>query len=992
LNNSDQRGQASWQIAAPFVALWIMSPLIALWSSRPPSQDGHLVITDVDEATLRMVARRTWRYFETFITAEDHSLPPDNFQEDPEPVVARRTSPTNIGLYMLSIIAAHDFGWIGTHELVGRLEDLLASLDRLERFRGHFYNWYDTGDLRALEPKYISSVDSGNLAGHLLALNNACLEIVDQCVTNPNWIAGLIDTLNMVRNTVHPAPGIQNTTQTHAKLIEAIDDFAATLREPPTSPVGIAARLDAMATLALPLIRCAQKWSQERDGIADGEVFIWAKALQRTVLAHRADLEALMPWANMLDLTADGATLSYLAIMPSIATLGQHCVRITNALCRQRSSVPGNFAAITGALATSNDAAQSIISRLISIATASRKLVDEMEFGFLFSLDRQLLSIGYRRSDESLDTNYYDLLASEARLASFVAIAKGDLPAKHWFRLGRTLTPIHNGSGLISWSGSMFEYLMPSLVMRAPAGSLLEQTNRLIVWRQEHYGAELGVPWGMSESEYNVRDNEKTFQYSSFGIPDLAYKRGLGESIVIAPYASGLAAMIDPAAAARNFRRIADLGAIGLYGWYEAIDYTPVRLPKGNRLAIIRAFMAHHQGMTLVGIANALHGGRMRARFHAEPIVRATELLLQERMPRDIAVARPPAEPCVTSAHAASLAPTALRHFTGVHSRVPRTNLLSNGRYSTMVTAVGSGYSRWRDIMITRWREDPTRDDRGLHVFLRDIGTGETWSAGYQPSLSEPDDYDVTFGEDHVEIIRFDSDLTTTMEIMVSPEDDAEVRRVSITNQGSHPRDIEITSYAEIVLARQADDLAHPAFGALFVQTEFVTGLGAILATRRRRSSADPLVWAAHIAVVEGETTGDMQFETDRARFLGRGQTIRTAAAIVDGWPLSNTAGTTLDTIFSLRRHVRIPRGATARVAFWTLIAETRDAVLALADKHRDATAFERAKTLAWMQAQMQLRHLGISVDEAHLFQRLANPILYADRAFRLRVPVDRDH
>ncbi len=610
-------------------------------------------------------------------------------------------------------------------------------------------------------------------------------------------------------------------------------------------------------------------------------------------------------------------------------------------------------------------------------------MFDGMEFGFLFDPDRQLLSIGYRDGDGSLDANFYDLLASEARLASFIAIAKGDLPAKHWFRLGRTLTPIGGSSGLISWSGSMFEYLMPSLVMRAPAGSLLDQTDRLVVWRQEKYGDGLGVPWGMSESEYNVRDIEHTYQYSSFGVPDLGFKRGLGESTVIAPYASGLAAMIDPAAAAQNFKRMADIGTCGIYGWYEALDYTRSRLPEGVRVAIIRAYMAHHQGMTVVSIANALQDGRMRARFHAEPIVRAAELLLQERMPRDVAVARPPEEQASAAAEHAGVVPDAQRHYTSAHSRVPRTHLLSNGRYSAMVTAAGSGYSRWHDVAITRWREDVTGDGWGAYIFLRDVGSGDTWSAGYQPSKAEPDSYRVTFSEDRAEIVRSDATVTTTLEIIVSPEDDAEVRRVSITNHGTQTRDIELTSYAEIALARQADDVAHPAFAALFVETEFVSGLGAILATRRRRSSNDPLVWVAHLAVVEGESSGDVQFETDRARFLGRGQTIRSPAAIAEGWPLSNTVGAVLDPIFSLRRHVRIPRGATARVAFWTLAASSREDVLDLADKHHDPTAFERVKTLAWTQAQMQLHHLGIDSDKAHLFQRLANHILYSDSTLR---------
>ena len=531
----------------------------------------------------------------------------------------------------------------------------------------------------------------------------------------------------------------------------------------------------------------------------------------------------------------------------------------------------------------------------------------------------------------------------------------------------------------------MFEYLMPSLVMRAPAGSLLNETNRLVVWRQEKYGDGLGVPWGMSESEYNVRDIEQTYQYSSFGIPDLAYKRGLGESTVVAPYASGLAAMIDPTAAARNFKRMAGIGACGVYGWYEALDYTRARLLKGTKVAVIRAYMAHHQAMTVVGIANALQDGRMRARFHAEPIVRAAELLLQERMPRDVAVAKAPEEQASAAAQNSSFVPNAQRHYGSPHSRMPRTHLLSNGRYSTMVTATGSGYSRWHDVAITRWREDVTCDGWGAYIFLRDVHSGVTWSAGYQPSTVEPESYDVTFSEDRAEIVRRDASVTTTLEIMVSPEDDAEVRRVSITNHGTQTHEIELTSYAEIALARQPDDVTHPAFAALFVETEFVPPIGAILATRRRRSPSDPLVWAAHLAVVEGESSVDVQFETDRARFLGRGQTIRSPVAIADGWPLSNTAGPVLDPIFSLRRHVRIPRGATARVAFWTLVAASREEVLDLADKHHDSMAFERAKMLAWTQAQMQLHYLGIDTDEAHLFQRLANHILYSDPALRPR-------
>jgi cyclic beta-1,2-glucan synthetase len=596
---------------------------------------------------------------------------------------------------------------------------------------------------------------------------------------------------------------------------------------------------------------------------------------------------------------------------------------------------------------------------------------------------RKLLAIGYRVTDGSLDPGRYDLLASEARLASFVAIAKGDVPVSHWFRLGRALTPVEQDSVLVSWSGSMFEYLMPALVMRAPAGSLLEQTSRLVVGRQITYGAELGVPWGVSESAYNARDLEMTYQYSSFGVPGLGLRRGLSEDVVIAPYATALAAMIDPTAAVRNFRRLAAAGASGAYGFYEAVDYTAPRLPEAADLAVVRAYMAHHQGMVVVAIANALHDGAMRARFHAEPIVQATELLLQERTPRDVAVARPRSEEVQAVGDVREFIPPVERRFTSPHSATPRTHLLSNGRYAVMLTTAGSGYSRWRDLAITRWREDVTRDAWGTYVFLRDVDSGESWSAGYQPRGGEPDSYEVTFSEDRAEIVRRDGAIGTTLQVIVSPEDDAEVRRVSLTNFGTKSREVELTSYAEVVLALPAVDAAHPAFSNLNVETECVPELDTLLATRRPRSRGEAQVWLAHVAVVEGETVGELQWETDRARFLGRGRGIRTPAAVIDGQPLSNTVGAVLDPIVSLRRRVRLPPGVTVRVAFSTLVASSRAEALGLAEKYGDTATFDRAATLAWTQAQVQLHHLGIGPDEAHLFQSLATRVLYSDRTLR---------
>jgi cyclic beta-1,2-glucan synthetase len=979
-------GQGTWLIALPFAALWVFSPVSARLASRPPPVGGFLTVDKADAKALRLVARRTWRFFETFITAEDNMLPPDNFQEDPVPIVAHRTSPTNIGLYLLSTVAARDFGWIGTLETMDRLDATCASMDRLERFRGHLYNWYDTQDLRALEPKYVSSVDSGNLAGHLIALGNACREMAAGPAFPERWIDGLEDALNLTAESL----GEHAQAGRPPALSNAIEKFAAQLTERPATPAEIVQRLDDLAAQADAIVTLAKA----SPGDPAGDVGIWVDALRATLRTHRRDLDLLMPWASLLAanprLRAACPDLSTLTSVPNLADLPKLCERARQSLAGDRTVASDASATLLLALQQGEASSRALLTRLTAQADSCTAMFTAMDFSFLFDEARQLLSIGYRQEDGSLDASDYDLLASEARLASFIAIAKGDVPARHWFRLGRTLTPIDGGAGLISWSGSMFEYLMPSLVMRAPAGSLLEQTNRRVVRRQIEFGGELGIPWGMSESEYNARDMEQTYQYSSFGIPDLGYKRALGESTVIAPYATGLAAMVDPSAAAQNFKRLAELGARGEYGWYEAVDYTRSRLPDGVKFAIMRAYMAHHHAMSVVSVANALHDGAMRARFHREPIIEATELLLQERMPRDVALARPPPEQTTDAAESDTLIPGRQRHYVGAHSGVPRTLLLSNGRYSVMVTSAGSGYSRWRDVAVTRWREDTTRDDWGSYIYLRDLSSERVWSAGFQPSGSEPDTYDVVFSEDKAVIARDDGPIHTLTEIAVSPEDDAEVRRVCITNHGGEVKEIELTSYAEIALGRQADDLAHPAFAKLFVETEFVPALGAILATRRRRSDGDPQVWAAHLVVVEGEISTDVEFETDRSVFLGRGQTSRNPAALGGGWPFSNTVGPVLDAVFSLRQRVRVPPGATVRLAFWTLAAATREEIIALADKHHDAMAFERATMLAWTHAQIQLRHLGVSPGEAHLFQRLANHILFANPALRATPEVIR--
>jgi cyclic beta-1,2-glucan synthetase len=993
--------------AIPFAALWIASPLVARWISLPPKKTDAETLSAVDVKALRSISRRTWRFFETFVTPEEHFLPPDNFQEDPKPVVAHRTSPTNIGLYLLSTLAAHDLGWLGTHDAAGRLASTLRTMSHMERYRGHFYNWYETADLRPLDPKYVSTVDSGNMAGHLLTVANGCRELIQNSSINSNALDGIEDSLRLMQAALAKIIDIGRTqTVTRKQLSNAVEAMFLLLDPVPSGALDWAVRFVDLKERSGTLADLAQTLAQELGDAAHFEVKAWADATQACVESHFRDARILIPWLNLdakeivaIAGRSPNEAPEWVAIEPYFRTLPclGDCSERFEAALRELyalgerspaySSSNGKSSARLKALARSieTSAADALMLErsLREIAKVSADFFDGMDFSFLFDEARKLFSIGYRATDGSLDANYYDLLASEARLASFVAIAKGDVPSSHWFHLGRALTPVGRGSALISWSGSMFEYLMPALVMRSPVDSLLGQTYAQIVLRQIEYGNESGVPWGISESAYNARDIDFTYQYSSFGVPGLGLKRGLSQDMVIAPYATALAAMIDPAAAVRNFDRLIEVGGLGKYGFYEALDYTASRLPEGQKVAVVRAFMAHHQGMSLVAFANGLKDGAMQTRFHAEQITQATELLLQERTPRDVLVARPRAEEVSANAQVQELVAPVARKFTTPHDPTPRTQLLSNGRYSVMLTAAGSGYSRWRDIAITRWREDLTRDCWGTYIFLRDELSGSVWSAGYQPSGVEPDSYEAIFYEDHAEITRRDRSVTTSLEVLVSSEDDAEVRRVSISNLGIRARNIQVTSFAELSLTTQAADVAHPAFANLFVETEFVPDVGGLVATRRKRAEDEPSVWAAHVVVTDAATVGKLEYETDRAKFLGRASSTRNPISIIDGQPLSNTVGSVLDPAMSLRVTVHIPPGKTAHVIYSTVVAATREEVLDLADKHHDARTFERTRTLAWTQAQVQLQHLGISVDEAQLFQRLANAVLYSDSSLR---------
>ena len=960
-------------VAGPILLLWLASPVITWWISLPLAR-REASLSAEQTRFLGRIARKTWAFFETFVGPEDHWLPPDNYQEYHEARVAHRTSPTNMGLALLANLSAYDFGYIPAGPLLERTEQTLATMAGLERHRGHFFNWYDTLSLRPLRPAYISTVDSGNLAGHLLTLRPGLFALLDRPILEPRWLDGLGDTLGILT-----AAAGERAPIVLARFNENYRDareFAHDL--PPDS-------ITAVHRLLEQLSRSADAVLTDLAGEPDSQAHWWAQALARQCRAVQDELVFLAPWSGLMEAPDAFGALPEIHAVPTLRTLAGLSVALSARLAElpaaANPALATRFAALRQHIELGSVRAQARIAAIQRLALLAGELAD-MEYGFLYDKSSRLLAIGYNVDERRRDASYYDLLASEVRLCVFVAIAQGQLPQESWFALGRLLTRAGGAPVLLSWSGSMFEYLMPQLVMPNYSHTLLDQTAKAAVARQIEYGDQLGLPWGISESGYNTVDVQLNYQYRAFGVPGLGLKRGLAEDQVIAPYASALALMVAPEAACQNLQRLATAGAEGWFGLHEAIDYTPARQRRGETHSLVHSYMAHHQGMSLLALAWLLLDQPMQKRFAADPLFQATLLLLQERIPRASAFYAHTAELTDLQAGTSSTQ-MPIRVLTSPDTPTPEVQLLSNGRYHVMVTHAGGGYSRWRDLAVTRWREDATRDPWGTFCYLRDVDSGKVWTSAHQPSLQHAEHYEAIFSEGRAEFRRRDGDFELHTDIVVSPEDDIELRRVRITNRAAEPRTIEATSYAEVVLADPAADALHPAFSKLFVQTEIVEASRAILCSRRPRSRDEQTPWLFHLMAVHDIESGGLSYETDRARFIGRGRDLAAPLALDADAVLSGSQGSVLDPIVAIRARLTLAPGQSVHVDLVYGIGDSRAAALALVGKYQDRRLADRVFELAWTHAQVLLRQINAAEADAQLYGRLANSVLYANAALR---------
>ena len=949
--------RSEFLIEAVVIAIpWLFGPVLAYKVSQQSSSRENKVSRE-DIKIVRRNARKTWSFFEDFVTVLDNYLPPDNFQLNPPNGIAHRTSPTNIGLLLLSILAARDLGYLSTTDMVERIGKTVKTIEKLNKWKGHLYNWYDTATLSVLRPYYISTVDSGNLVGCLMSLKQGLLEYLDKPIIDINLAMGLLDTIEIANEEF-------DIELDHTGIKSYVSLNQVNMKE----------WYRLIQSLSISSEQKKNRWGYKiykylyhlRD---EAELFL-PKAAYKNDLVYQADHETDYHSVFVKPIEENCSINKLVALYPELLKKAKEMLKEQQAM--QNKWLPEYIKDMDKNLECISKLKQQIEELIEKL----KELINQTEFTPLYCAKRKLFSIGYNVEEEHLTKSYYDLMASEARQASLIAIARGEVKREHWLMLDRTLTMVEGQMGLVSWTGTMFEYLMPLLLMKSYTKTLWAQTYEFVLKCQQDYGRKRRVPWGVSESGFYAFDYRLNYQYKAFGIPNLGLKRGLINDTVISPYSTLLALGVSPKAAVENMRKLIKEGMEGQHGFYEAADYTSERLSEG-KCSIVQSYMAHHQGMGLVAMDNFINQNIMQERFHSDPHIKAAEILLQEKIPSRVIFAKDykeKIEPVKDEDRKAVEYTTVLEYTDRL---LPETHLISNGNYSVMITDDGSGYSRYNDIAVTRWREDSVHNKYGTYLFLRDIDTNEVWNAALAPNRQSADKYTITYAQDRAVYNISHGVIACQTEIIVSPEDDVEIRRISITNHSGQAKTIETTSYSEVVLAPQSSDVAHPAFSNLFIKTEYISKYSSLLAVRKPREEHRKPIWMLHSLFVESEILGGIQYETDRSKFIGRGRDISNPLAIENNYPLSNSVGAVIDPIMSLRGRIKIEPGQTAIVSYITGVAQNKEKAIELADKYSEGSSIERAFELAWTRSQVELNYLNLTGEELESYRRMLSHIFF---------------
>lgn len=880
----------------PSLIAWALAPWLAYHISKPYGNTIRLSGDSLEE--LRLLARKTWCYFDEFAGKEDNFLPADNYQVEPFKGAAHRTSPTNIGMLLASNLGARDLGYIGTTSLMDRIGNTLDTIDKLPKWHGHLLNWYNTSNLEVLRPRFVSTVDSGNFAGYLMVLKEGLEDYRNKPVYDEKVLIGLFDLLRLCNQEIGT-----DREYFDIELLQKLTDSEA---------------LENVLSNVLTEIsnHFEQLDVRQKQGY-------WLKKLAEFLQVAHEDYEKY------------GESL-YKSV-------------------KQNAELNG---------------------RIVALKDRIQSMLDAMEFGRLFDKERNLFAIGFDLEEGHLSKSYYDLFASEARQTSLIAIARGEVTKQHWFKLGRKLVRANGEKGLASWTGTMFEYLMPRLIIKSYPSTLIAKTYQFVVNTQIKYGLDRDIPWGISESGFYAFDIALNYQYKAFGVPQLGLKRGLANDCVVSPYSTVMALELAPEECVKNYRKFREIGAEGKFGLYEAIDFSDSRLGEKEKYAIVKSYMVHHQGMSMLAFVNFFSQNIMQTRFHRYPEIKAVDALIQEKFPANVVISKEYRDkPSYGKRRQSNSDEMVIRELDTL-SVYPKMHLLSNGSYYAMLTDKGSGYGRIGGLAVYRWVNDYMQSS-GAFVYVRNVNSNEYWSTTFNPVNTIPEAYKVVFAPHKAEYVRREGNIETNMEVLISSEDNTELRKITIHNHSNSRRTIELTSYMEAVLAPPESDQAHPAFSKLFVKTEYVEKYHGLLAVRRQREANRQNVWGYHIVSTEGAIQGQIEYETDRSKFIGRNRTLSDPKAMEPDQPLSNSVGPVLDPIFALRIRVCIEAGKSAVVNFCTGSCESKGIAYELLEKYGEPTAADRVIEMAWTRSLVEAGFINADTKEEEAYLKLLPKIVY---------------
>jgi cyclic beta-1,2-glucan synthetase len=975
--------------AAPVVALWAVAPEVARWASLPRGALSRALrertVGAGARAHLRRLARRTWLFFETFVGPNDQWLPIDNHQERPHEQTAHRTSPTNIGMMFLSTLSAYDLGYIGPSELSLRVRNGLDSVSRLEHYQGHLLNWYDTVSLEPLLPRYVSTVDSGNFAGSLIALKEGCRGALQASVLRPEDWDGLLDAVGLVEDALGPEPRALTAAANGA--LERMRKAAERARSDPHAAYGAARELgdDLHGAVQRELLSLIEAGAYRQQAGMLRVLQRSSERLTQHVVQLRREMDSIMPWLGLAaDARALGLELPVTVRLEEVAAAATSLREGVDAWERARrrdggftGELAASAARLRTAAASGADYAAALCSGLGDLAARAEQEARGIDFRLVFDAQRRLFHIGYNVTVDRPDANHYDLLASEARLASFLAIVKRDVPESHWYTLGRPMTAASGSPLLLSWGGTMFEYLMPTLLMRSEEGTLLRQTYEQVVNAQRAYAERERAPWGISESAHARLDARGTYQYQSFGVPGLGFKRGLEDDLVVAPYASFLALSVRPRAVLDNATRLEAMGALGQYGMFEAVDFRAEYVTPRHPYAVVRSYMAHHQGMLLVAINNLLHEEIMVERFHADGMVQAGEILLNERPPTSTPAEWPLAETSHELTARLEDEPSNYAPWSP-DPRRPAAFVVSNGSLTSLAPSVGGGGLVWRGLALTRYQPDAVRSVDGSAIYLRDESRGgKAWVAGSRDSRA-------VYSAHKVELHRRVDGISARVEVAVAAEDDVEIRHVTLRNEGAEECVLLVTSVARPALLPARDATVHPAFANLFLESDWREDVEALVFTRRARTDDDEHVALVHRLVRDDPSVTLAEYETDRAAFIGRAADDGAIAdAATNRARLGRHTGAVLDPVACIGATVRLRPKETVSLAFVTAVGEGRGPAEALARRYGSMHAVRWALRDAEPASRRRLQRGGIGAALLPALERLLSALLFIDPELR---------